>query len=343
MEPIQLWTDAQGNNVLCLTVIYGHVPLARRLLHLGVDSTYVNPTSGLSVLALAESQSQRDPVLIALLKGHTFNLQFQKKIVSMNEEKECEYDAWHHEFQQLLTTGADIHCLNSNQDSPLHLLVLSLSKLEHQEDDARFIKMFLSDFHADSNRYNNQGLRALEYAILHDKHLRVLQELLDAPMSLYNDRLKSSVLAFAKNAPASDHKDATILLIQGFLNRRLWTTVSKCNKRGKNHEQLAEEIKQLLNLGAEINSRTGDDDHLGFTPLGLIAQQGDLFLLRTLISQFNANPTIAASFEGTENNSPLHLASQAGQLASVQYLRSLALDMNVLNSRKETALHLAST
>ena len=333
-------TDEHGNNVLCATVLSGHVPMARRLLHLGVDSTYVNPSTGLSVLQLAESQSQRDPVLIAMLKGHSFNLQFQHKIKSMQEQKECDFDEWHSELQQLLTTGADIHCLNSNQETPLHLLVESLVKLD-QEDDLRFVKMFIADFHADPEKMNIQGLRPVEVAILHDRNLRVLRELLDASNS-FNSKLNTSVLAFARNAPQSDHKDATIHLIQLFLNQKLWEVCSKSNRRGKNHQQLNKDVAQLIQLGANINDRTGDDEHEGYTPLCLVAQQGDAYLVQQFISVHSAAPTIAAQGETSFNNSPLHLAAEAGQLASVHYLRSLQINMNVLNANGETALHLAA-
>jgi len=333
--------DAQGHNVLGQAVLQGHVPLVRRLLGLGLDSTAVNPVSQETVLQLAESQSHRDPVLIALLKAHSFNLQFQHKIVSMAEEKEMEFDATHAELQGLLTAGAEIHCLDPAHNTPLALLVLSLVRLD-QEDVGRFIKAFIADFHADPEKFNNAGLRPVELAILHDKNLNVLTELLHAGSNLANPKTGQSVLHFAQQAPESEHKGASVALIQGFINNKLWETVSRCNRRGKNHQAISQDVGRLIRLGADINTRTGDDTHEGYTPLCLVAQQGDAYLLRELIDTHLALPTIAAEGESSFNNSPLHLAAQAGVLGSVQYLRILAVNFNVLNARNESALHLAA-
>lgn len=334
-------TNAAGNNVLCQAVVSGHVPLVRKLLSLGVDSTFVNASTGQSVLQLAESLSQRDPVLIALLKAHSFNLEFQQRIVRLGEEKEVEFEVAHGELQTLLTTGADIHCLDGNQETPLHLLVRALVKLD-QEDEGKFVRVFVADFHADPERMNAQGMRPIELAILMDKNLRVLGELLEHASSFKNPKSGESILAFAKRAPESEHKEAAVHLIQAALDRKLWFITGKCNKRGKGHPALLEEIKAILLLGANINANTGDDQHEGWTPLCLVASQGDAFLVRAFVQQHGSIPILAASGESSDLNTPLHLAAQAGQLASVQFLRSLAISMNVLNARKESALHLAA-
>jgi ankyrin repeat protein len=142
--------DSEGNNLLCQTVLMGHVPLAKRLLHLGVDSTYVNPKTQVSVLQLAESQSHRDPVLIAALKSHAINLQLQSVLAKLGSDgpdgELADFGHFHSEVARLLTHGADIHCRNSDQNSPLHMLVMALAKLNLDDDD-KFINCFLQDFH----------------------------------------------------------------------------------------------------------------------------------------------------------------------------------------------------
>ena len=94
-------------------------------------------------------------------------------------------------------------------------------------------------------------------------------------------------------------------------------------------------VETLVDRGEDINAK----GMYGRTPLYYAALSGQSNALAYLLAK-GANPKIGASWK--DNNTPLHVAAEHGDLACVKILVSNGVPVDIRNSSKQTPLLLAS-
>lgn len=320
-------SDENGNTALCNAVIANNVDLTRVLISLGSNIAHKNRT-GLTPRQIAESATSKNQILIGLLGKQGNNVELKSLIETKRSRLTVD------EVRNHLEKGADINAKYANNDSLLHILIANHGTPE-------MITTFVNNFNADLSAMNINGLRAIELCVMVDKQppfnrLLAFFKLSTTSTDLFNnEKLNKTLLQFANEQKRFD----AAKLIQNELNYRLWNSMALMNTNNTNNHTTIDQLKQLINYGAQINYKYQDNSYPQWTILHLACKTTTKFVVQNLIENFKADYLLS-----TENGDyPISIAAEYGQLEIVEYLHDLPnLTLNISNRDRQTPLHLAT-
>ncbi|CAF1073909.1 unnamed protein product [Adineta ricciae] len=318
--------NEKGNTVLLNAVLTNNLELVRVLVSCGCNISHRN-CEKLAALDIAERATPRNQLLIAALQAQGINMELRKLI----ETKKSHLTVT--EVSTLLSDGATINVSITNHGSLLHLLIAN-------EGTPEMLTAFINEFDADITMTDSKGYRAIETCILiEEKPFVLLSTFLKLPkmaMSIFfNSKLNRTLLQFA----VEHNRTGAVDLIQQILNERLWNYVNENDINTIPNANVINEIKQLINYGAQINHKHTDKNYQEWTVLHLSCQKANKTFVQFLIEQMKASYSIPNG----NGNCPIAIAAEHGNLSILEYLWKLPESkLNVSNKDNETPLHLAT-
>ncbi|CAF3141116.1 unnamed protein product [Rotaria socialis] len=319
-------TDKNRNTILSNAVMANNLELTRALVSAGSNTAHRN-NEGLTPLQIAKKAIPRNPPLIAILEEQGVNVELKRLIETKKSHLTTD------EVHTCLDNGANINATIANNDSLLQLLIAN-------DGTPEMITAFVNDFNANISTININGFRPIETCIMLDKDpfVRLLAFLKLPKMTtdlFTNSKLNKTLLQFA----IDQNRPGAAKLIQHELNFRLWNCVAHANTKEENNKTIINELKQLINSGAQINYKHQDSMYQKWTVLHFACKTATKLLVQYMIEHLKADYTL----KNHSGDYPISIAAEYGHLAIVEYLHGLPnSSLNVFNKDQQTPLHLAT-
>ena len=324
--PVNLhWKDADGNTLLHHSAVAHQATLVRYLLSeaVGVDSQVTN-NAGKTALMLLQAQSNASPEMIRLLGVVQENNRLARLIKQEGANVTLEA------MNALITRGAEVNSKDGGRRSmPLHLLV-------QDGVPTAVVEKFIDQHRADMEAFDQNGMRAVELALLRDENTTTLDMLLDKGAKLYNSAVKCTLFSLAERN--SRPKAAAIIRARASLS--LWQALQSCTPQSATEAQLTA-VRDMFALGADPCYIHKDEEYKqGITLLAFVSINGHVSVVDEMV---RVCKLVDVAFAGSDDTTALLAAASAGRLDMLQYYKlRLNRMLGDQNAEGESALHLAT-
>lgn len=294
------YTDKNGYSLLCFAIHFGKLKSVQFLIEKGADI------------------HQKNPEFYSEAPLHLAARDFNAEII-----------------QALLSAGADINALNTENQTPL------IFALGHEKADIALFK----DAGADLLIQDKYNKTALHYAA-QAGHIAAIQDLLAAGLDLHaQDDAENNVLHYA--ARAHNHEALQLLIAAG-------ANIEACDMYGHTplhiaamfaEEASSQKVAILIAAGANIHATSKDEA----TPLCMAVQAGSLEAVQALVAAGadihakRTNPILSMQFNMKfVNDTLLHKAAINGHAHIVAFLLEKGIEINAQDDISASALHYAT-